>query len=332
MNARFWYTFFSQSRRGFLNPNSVLNKLRNIPSKLPSHGNHCNIMQGPGEAMYYPRSEYKSTRHYQGQVKAVIFDWAGTVVDCGVLAPALTFCELFKNEGVCITEEEARGPMGAHKRVHIKKILENASVQQRWIKVHGKAATEEDIDRMYKKFSPTVLSCLHKYSNIIDGVVDTVKELRRAHGIKIGSTTGFPKEILQTLLRTSESQGYVPEANVAADEVPEARPCPYMVWTCAMRLGVHPIEAIIKVDDTVDGIREGLSAGCWTIGVAKTSNYVGLTEQQLDDLSQLELKQKLAHAYDILIDSGAHYVIDTVVELPLVIKDINRRLAGGEKP
>ncbi|XP_076324150.1 phosphonoacetaldehyde hydrolase-like isoform X2 [Tachypleus tridentatus] len=281
---------------------------------------------------YYPRSEYKSTRCYQGQVKAVIFDWAGTVVDCGVLAPALTFCELFKNEGVCITEEEARGPMGTHKRVHIKKILENASVQQQWVKVHGKTVTEEDIDRMYKEFSPTILSCLHKYSNIIDGVVDTVKELRRAYGIKIGSTTGFPKEILQTLLRISESQGYVPEANVAADEVPEARPCPYMVWTCAMRLGVHPIEAVIKVDDTVDGIREGLSAGCWTIAVAKTSNYMGLTEQQLDDLSQLELKQKLGHAYEILINSGAHYVVNTVVELPLVIKDINRRLAGGEKP
>lgn len=26
----------------------------------------------------------------------------------------------------------------------------------------------------------------------------------------------------------------------------------------------------VKVDDTVDGIREGLSAGCWTVGVTKT--------------------------------------------------------------
>ena len=25
-----------------------------------------------------------------------------------------------------------------------------------------------------------------------------------------------------------------------------------------------------QVDDTVDGIREGLAAGCWTVGVAKT--------------------------------------------------------------
>ena len=60
---------------------------------------------------------YRHTRRYVGKIKAVIFDWAGTVVDCGVLAPALTFIEIFKQEGVCITDEEARGPMGTHKRV-----------------------------------------------------------------------------------------------------------------------------------------------------------------------------------------------------------------------
>lgn len=42
------------------------------------------------------------------------------------------------------------------------------------------------------------------------------------------------------------------------------------MWLNAIRLDVNPIEAVVKVDDTVDGIKEGLSAGCWTIGVALT--------------------------------------------------------------
>lgn len=42
------------------------------------------------------------------------------------------------------------------------------------------------------------------------------------------------------------------------------------VWLNAIRLDVNPIEAVVKVDDTVDGIKEGLTAGCWTVGVAKT--------------------------------------------------------------
>ena len=60
---------------------------------------------------------YHYTRRYQGKIKAVIFDWAGTVIDCGVFAPAGTFVEIFRQEGVPITDEEARGPMGQHKRV-----------------------------------------------------------------------------------------------------------------------------------------------------------------------------------------------------------------------
>ena len=43
-----------------------------------------------------------------------------------------------------------------------------------------------------------------------------------------------------------------------------------MVWKNALELNCHPIEAVVKVDDTVDGIKEGIAAGCWTVGVAKT--------------------------------------------------------------
>ena len=43
-----------------------------------------------------------------------------------------------------------------------------------------------------------------------------------------------------------------------------------MLWLNAIKLDISPIEAIVKVDDTADGIREGLHAGCWTVGLAKT--------------------------------------------------------------
>ena len=44
----------------------------------------------------------------------------GTVVDSGVFAPVLTFQKLFEDEGVPITSDEVRAPMGVHKRVNIK--------------------------------------------------------------------------------------------------------------------------------------------------------------------------------------------------------------------
>ena len=38
-------------------------------------------------------------------------------MDSGVFAPVLTFKKLFEAEGVPVTDDEVRGPMGVHKRV-----------------------------------------------------------------------------------------------------------------------------------------------------------------------------------------------------------------------
>ena len=39
------------------------------------------------------------------------------MVDTGVMAPTLAFRSIFEEEGVPVTEAEAREPMGMHKRV-----------------------------------------------------------------------------------------------------------------------------------------------------------------------------------------------------------------------
>ena len=55
-----------------------------------------------------------------------------------------------------------------------------------------------------------------------------VEELRKS-GVKIGSCTGYPMAIVDKLKIKASDQGYTPDVYVAADEVPQARPCPYMV-------------------------------------------------------------------------------------------------------
>ena len=61
-------------------------------------------------------------------------------------------------------------------------------------------------------------------------------------------------------------------------------------------------------------------------------NYVALNEEEIAALSEEDYRRRLARSYDILTNAGAHYVVDTICDLPLVIEDINRRLAAGEKP
>lgn len=57
-----------------------------------------------------------------------------------------------------------------------------------------------------------------------------------------------------------------------------------------------------------------------------------MNEDEIAALSEEDYERRLGRSYDILANAGAHYVIDTINELPPVIDDINRRLANGEKP
>ena len=59
---------------------------------------------------------------------------------------------------------------------------------------------------------------------------------------------------------------------------------------------------------------------------------MALNEEEIAALSPEEYERKLGRSYNILADAGAHYVIDSITDLPQVIDDINRRLASGEKP
>ena len=140
------------------------------------------------------------------------------MVDCGVFSPTGTFRRIFQNEGVEITESEARGPMGIHKRDHIAKILDLPDVIDRWVQTHGRPPTDVDIDRMYAAFTPLQVEAVKAYATPIAGVPAVCEQLRARH-IKIGSCTGFPMAVVDVLRTAAAAGGYTPDCYVAADEV-----------------------------------------------------------------------------------------------------------------
>ena len=271
------------------------------------------------------------SRRYRGPLKAVILDWAGTTLDYGCCAPAVVFTEVFKRQGVEISMEEARAPMGAHKQVHIRRISENPNVAARWEKAHGRLPTEEDVVAMFEAFVPLQLNCLADYAELIPGTLNFVAAARQ-RGLKIGSTTGYTVEMMDLLKREAAQRGYEPDHSVSAAEVPEGRPAPWMCLENAKYLGVYPFEAIVKVDDTVPGIEEGINAGMWTVGLAKSGNEVGLTEPEIEALPADELERRLARAHTRMQQAGAHYVVDGIWDLLPCLDDIEARLARGECP
>jgi phosphonoacetaldehyde hydrolase len=275
--------------------------------------------------------DFSYARAYRGPVQAVLLDWAGTTMDFGCMAPAVVFALVFERHGVPITMDEARAPMGAHKRVHIQKITQLDAVRSRWQEAHGRLPTDDDVDAMFADFVPLQLECLSRYSQLIPGTLQAIAALRQ-RGIRIGSTTGYTTEMTAINLRDAERQGYKPDSTVSASEMPAGRPYPFMCLQNAINLQVDCVAACVKVDDTIPGVEEGLNAGMWSVGLAVSGNEVGLSLADWQALPAAEQKVKRERAYRRMLQSGAHYVVDTIADLLPCIDDIEARLRRGEQP
>ncbi|NQV47794.1 MAG: phosphonoacetaldehyde hydrolase [Rhodospirillaceae bacterium] len=277
--------------------------------------------------------DYVYQRGYRGKVKGVVLDWSGTIADAYVLAPAVVFVEVFAKEGVTVTMQDARGPMGLRKDLHIKAMTEDPVVAEKWKAVHKKYPNQKDVDKMFKNFVPMQLACLKKYTTLLPGAAKCSKDLKK-RGIMIGSSTGFLRAMVEILAKDARKQGFIIDATVAGDDVVHgARPKPFMVFRNMDLMDVHPVQSIVKVDDTTSGIGEALEAGCWGVGVSLYSNYMDINSlAEAKKMPKKEIDRRNQITKEILQKAGAHYVIDSIAELPKVIDDINKRLARGERP
>jgi len=265
------------------------------------------------------------------RLRAVVLDWAGTTQDFGSLAPVGAFVEAFARFGVQITTAQARGPMGVYKLDHIRAIAAMPEVAASWQSVHGSVCAEEDVQAMYRELVPIQEAVLPEFCALIPGTVEAVNGIR-ARGYRVGSTTGYPRSVGEIAIRYALDQGYEPDVTICSDEVPAGRPEPWMLLRAMEQLRAYPPHAVVKVGDTAADIEEGLNAGTWTVGITKTGNYVGLDRDEFAALPAGEKADLVLHAADKLRDSGAHYLIGSIADLPPVLDEIEIRLALGHRP
>lgn len=265
---------------------------------------------------------------HAAKLKAVVLDWAGTTVDFGSVAPARTLRQVFGEAGVELSDAEIRRDMGLPKKDHIQRLFAMAKIREAWQAQKGRAPSDADVEELYRRFIPRQLSCLSQYSELIPGVLDCVKRFRQ-RGLKIGSTTGYTRAMLDVLAEKSAKAGYRPDCSLSPEDVGAGRPAPFMIYECAVRLQVYPLASIAKVGDTPADIEEGLNAGAWAIGVAGTGNGIGATLNEFEALPQEERQSRLFHARKEFEQAGAHYIVDTLADLESVLDDIDARLLSA---
>jgi phosphonoacetaldehyde hydrolase len=264
-------------------------------------------------------------------IKAVILDWAGTTVDFGSMAPVGALQRAFIAAGISVLPAEARAHMGTLKKDQIRLMLAGERVRNEWTRTHGAAPTERDIERIFEDFIPKQAEVLVEYSAPIEGVPETIAAWRAA-GLRIGSTTGYTRDLLDIVVGHAAKAGYAPDASVTPDEVGGGRPKPFMCYRNAILLGVFPLWRCVKIGDTPADIAEGLNAGMWTIALTETGNEIGLSRAEWGALIPEERATERQNAARRLMDAGAHYTAPSVPMCTEILADIERRLAAGEKP
>ena len=265
------------------------------------------------------------------KLQAAILDWAGTVVDFGSFAPTQIFVEAFGEFDVQVSIEEARGPMGMGKWDHIRTLCDQPQITERYKKAFGRAPTDADVTAIYERFMPLQIEKIAEHSALIPGALDTIAKLRE-QGIKIGSCSGYPAQVMAKVVELAATNGYIADHVVATDEVPNGRPWPAQALANVIALGIDDVGACVKIDDTVPGILEGRRAGMWTVALVCSGNALGLTHAQYKALDAATLASERTRIHALFAGSRPHYLIDTISDLPDVITDINRRLAKGEMP
>lgn len=261
-------------------------------------------------------------------IKAVIFDWAGTIIDYGCLAPTQVFIEVFRKMDIIISMEEARTPMGLAKKDHVRALFRLDTVQKQWLAEYGRIPSESDVENIYSELEPALAAIVKDYCDPIPGAIKLIKSLQH-QGIKVGTTTGYVEEMMNNIIPITSAIGLLPDAIVSSSEVSAGRPAPWMIYLNCEIMDVYPLNQMVKIGDTIADIQEGKNAGMWTIGLTKSGNELGLSLADADAADPIWLAEKIAHAGRKLLNAGADFVAEGVWDCWPILEEIDRQIENN---
>jgi phosphonoacetaldehyde hydrolase len=221
--------------------------------------------------------------------------------------------------------------MGQAKWQHIRAMTQQPRIAAAWQSRLGRPAAKADIDALYARFLPLQTETAARRSALIAGTLEAAAAMR-ARGMKLGSTSGYPRVVMDGVVARAEAQGFAVDSVVSADDTKFGRPSPFPALRALEELGVWPVEAAVKIGDTVVDIEEGLNGGLWSVGVAVSGNEVGLDLADWQALPATEQALLRRAATERLAAAGAHYVIDSIADIGAVLDAIDQRLERGERP
>lgn len=269
-------------------------------------------------------------RKWQYPIRTYVGDKAGTELDGLGLAATHAISGGFSDYGVKVTTRQVRQLMGGAKIKHVEGIRNLPEVNEQFKKKFGAAAP--NTEEIFSGILPQQLKILKnpKYGNLLPGVLSTMNQLKD-WGIDRTATTGYTVPMARIVLSDQEKQGYIPNVNVASDEVGRGRPWPLGIWRCMLKVGNGNVQSVLKVDDTKEGGNEGLGAGCPTVITIKHGNLMGNYFDSLEEMEGMEKSDP--KGFEVILNKvreeakllNPDFIIDTMESLPDVVRYINQK-------
>jgi phosphonoacetaldehyde hydrolase len=255
-------------------------------------------------------------------IRLAVFDLGGTIVDKYSLSPFISLKHAFKNKGINIPNKLIFKDMGKNKLDHISLILNNKYIAEDWFTIHETYPTEQTKYDIFNEFNVYQLNHGINSIEILPETKSCINTLQE-NNISTGVTTGFNKPITMNIRnKLIENNIYIDKYISSTCLGKPGRPEPHMIKEIMNTLSIEDPRKVIKIDDTVVGIEEGNNCGCITIGVAKWSTNMKITEYN-QNISKEEHIERLKNSRKVLWSAKPDYVINSLNELYPIIQDIN---------
>lgn len=175
-------------------------------------------------------------------ISLAVLDIAGTTVqEHGAVYQALA-------DAAGVAETAVEPWMGADKHEAVRGLLVES----------GRTPTDSVVEEVYADFRRRLdESYAVKPPEPMPGVPETISWLR-ANGVKVALSTGFDRAVTGTILSILD---WELDAVVCAEDVPQGRPAPYMIFRAMEATGIVDVAEVLVAGDTTRDLESGTNAG-----------------------------------------------------------------------
>lgn len=183
-------------------------------------------------------------------LKSIIFDMDGVIIDTEPLS--------YKASKILVRNYNKEYTYEFHKTCMGRSMIEVMKMTKNHYNLHGEVhELLEERNKIYFKIAMEELEP-------IEGIFKLLNYIK-LHNIDCAVVTGSDKKIAEAMLNKLEITEYF-KFILPGDEMEKSKPDPWPYNEAMKRLGVNSSESII-LEDSINGIKAALAAGCRVIAV-----------------------------------------------------------------